>query len=93
MIDRTAKALLLAIAIGIWVLILTLWFHPPVLHDEEVLQELQDVHQDIEDLNDRVEELIEPPDAPDVQPKPTGLGPGGWPRTTLPASVPGRLRP
>ena len=90
MIDRTAKALLLAIAIGIWVLILTLWFHPPAVHDEDVLQELQDVHDDLEDLNQRVLELIEPPDAPDDQPKPTRLGPGVWPRTALPTTGSGR---
>jgi hypothetical protein len=71
MVDRTVKALLLAIAVGIWVLILTLWFLPPADSLDQVLQELQDVHDDVEEINERVLELLEPADVPDDQPRPS----------------------
>ncbi|MGE3178080.1 MAG: hypothetical protein AB7O32_11460 [Vicinamibacterales bacterium] len=71
MVDRTVKALLLAIAVGIWVLILTLWFLPPADNTDQVLQELQDVHEDVEELHERMLDLLEPADAPDDQPRPS----------------------
>jgi hypothetical protein len=71
MVDRTVKALLLAIAVGIWVLILTLWFLPPADSTDQVLRELQDVHEDVEELHERILELLEPADAPDDRPRPS----------------------
>lgn len=87
MIDRTTKALLVAIAAGIWLTVLSLWLRGPAVHDEQVLQELQSVHDDLETLSDRLSDLLEQFEEPDDSggATPSGAGrPGRRERSVRP---------
>ena len=58
MSDRAARALLLLIAVGVWLGVLTLWLRPAAVHDDLVMMELQAVHEDLETLNDQLQDLV-----------------------------------